>query len=69
MAWISAIGSFARVIGPLMASNAYVDIGPRWTFLAVDILLTFTILVTGCYYDRLVPFHDYLERRRHTPVV
>jgi len=62
MAWISGVGSFARVIGPLLVTHAYVGIGPRWTFFAVDVIVTFSILLLGCTYHRLVPFHEYLVR-------
>lgn len=61
MAWISAIGSLARVIGPLLVANAYVNVGPRWTFLIVDVILAFSILLLGSYYHRLVPFHEYMR--------
>ena len=62
MAWISAVGSLARVIGPLLVTHAYMSLGPRWMFFMVDVILTFSILLLGCYYDRLVPFHVYLRR-------
>ena len=64
MGWLVAIGSVAKIVGPLMVTNAYVDIGPRWTFLIVDLMIAFSIVLLGCNYGRLVPFHDYLEKRR-----
>eukprot|EP00112_Aurelia_sp_Birch-Aquarium-sp1_P006827 Seg1746.5 transcript_id=Seg1746.5/GoldUCD/mRNA.D3Y31 product="Major facilitator superfamily domain-containing protein 8" protein_id=Seg1746.5/GoldUCD/D3Y31 len=64
MAWIVAIGSLAKVVGPLLVTNAYVDVGPRWTFFIVDVLITLTIVLLGCNYGRLVPFHDYIEKKQ-----
>ena len=63
MAWIVAIGSVAKIFGPLMVTNAYVDIGPRWTFFIVDVMITLSIVLFGCNYGRVVPFHDYIEKK------
>lgn len=61
MAWITAVGSFARVLGPMLVSRAYVSIGPRWMFLVVDGILTFAILLFGIYRHHLIPFHEYIR--------
>ena len=66
MALLSAIGSLGRALGPLLLLNAYVEIGPRWMFLIVSVVLLLNILVLLCNYERIVPFHEYLEQRKTT---
>eukprot|EP00795_Rhopilema_esculentum_P000122 gene122-9735_t len=63
MAFISSIGSLARMIGPLAMAQMYSYFGPRWTYLSVNFIITGTILVFSCYYNRLIPFHDYVRQQ------
>lgn len=66
MGLLSATGAAARALGPLLLLNAYVEIGPRWMFLVVIVLLLLIILLLICNYQRIVPFHEYLERIKTT---
>ena len=69
MGWITATGSLARCVGPVMVTAAYVEVGPRWTFFGVDIMMTLSILTFAILYDKLIPFHEYVRKKVSAPLV
>lgn len=56
MGIFSAVGSFARVIGPLYVTAIYQHFGMRWTAASVDILLILTIVLLVVSWRRLLPY-------------
>eukprot|EP00794_Sanderia_malayensis_P007058 gene7058-7850_t len=66
MAWLTSVGSLARIIGPLIVSIAYKEIGPRWTFLIVDAVLALSILLLGSGLARTQEsFKDDINTEQH----
>ena len=43
MGMFSAVGASAGIVSPLMVSNVYKEMGPRWTYLVIDFILILTI--------------------------
>ncbi|XP_044537159.1 major facilitator superfamily domain-containing protein 8 isoform X5 [Gracilinanus agilis] len=56
MGWLTASGSGARILGPVFVSQAYTDLGPRWSFSLVCGILLLAVALLGAVYRRLVPF-------------
>ena len=57
MSYLAAVGGTARVVGPSMVTNMYVTVGPRWTFITIDVIIVLSIFVMIIAWKRLVPFH------------
>ena len=55
MGAFAGFGAFARVLGPIIVTNAYIQIGPRWTFFSMDVLLLITLVLLFYNYNRLDP--------------
>ena len=64
MGWITANGSLARCLGPIVITHAYVAVGPIWTFLGVDVMVTLCILIFGILFHKLVPFHEFVHKKK-----
>ena len=55
MGAFAGFGSLARVLGPIIVTNAYTQIGPRWTFFSLDVVLLITLAILFYNYRRFVP--------------
>jgi len=58
MGWLTAIGSLARVVGPLYVTNVYQRTGIRWTAVSVEAVLLLSLLLFWKFWRRLVPYED-----------
>jgi len=58
MGWITAVGSLARVAGPLYVTNVYQLTGIRWTAVTVLVILLLSLLLFWKFWRRLVPYND-----------
>lgn len=55
MGILTSIGSFSRMTGPIFVSYMYTELGTRWTFGLLVIVMIITIVLTLAFYKRLVP--------------
>uniref|UniRef100_T2M975 Major facilitator superfamily domain-containing protein 8 n=1 Tax=Hydra vulgaris TaxID=6087 RepID=T2M975_HYDVU len=56
MAWLTGIGSLARVAGPLYITAIYKHFGLRWSATSTIIIIFATIVTIGLSWRRLVPY-------------
>ncbi|XP_068249809.1 major facilitator superfamily domain-containing protein 8-like [Palaemon carinicauda] len=55
MGILTSIGSFSRMTGPIFVSYMYTELGTRWTFGLLVIVMMIVIFLTLAFYKRLVP--------------
>lgn len=55
MGILTSVGSLSRTLGPIFVSYMYTELGTRWTFGTLFILLAITVLGVSLFYKRLVP--------------
>merc|ERR1719341_138762 len=67
MGLLTAVGSLARICGPIFVSFIYVNYGTYWTFGLCTATLVFSTLVTVITFKRLVPI-DLVRESDHTAV-
>jgi ceroid-lipofuscinosis MFS transporter 7 len=58
MGWLTAAGSLARTLGPLLVSTVYHQFGPRWTFLTSSIFVVLGFFILFGLYSRIVPLQN-----------
>ncbi|XP_065653173.1 major facilitator superfamily domain-containing protein 8-like [Hydra vulgaris] len=56
MAWLTGIGSLARVAGPLYITAIYKHFGLRWSATSIIIIIFATIVTISLSWRRLVPY-------------
>ncbi len=64
MGLLTAAGSLARALGPMSISALYQHYGPYVTFGSVVGVLCCTILFILVCSPRLVPYHQYITKRK-----
>jgi len=55
--WFGATGGVARIVSPLLVTYLYANFGPRWTFVSIDSLVVFAIIILLLTHRRLIPYH------------
>jgi len=63
MGWLTGVGSFARVVGPIYVTAVFEYGGIRWTSTSICILLSITMLVFVLFWRRLVPYNERFRSR------
>ncbi|KAG2465434.1 MFSD8 protein, partial [Polypterus senegalus] len=56
MGWLTASGSGARTVGPVFVSQVYTNLGPRWAFSIICVLVGATAAFLCATYKRLIAF-------------
>jgi ceroid-lipofuscinosis MFS transporter 7 len=64
MGLLTASGSLARALGPMVTSVLYQHYGPYVTFTSVVVVLGLTILLILVCSPRLVPYHQYTSKHK-----
>ena len=64
MGYLTASGSFARIVGPIYIGAVYESLGQRFALLSVFVLLTIGSLMILIFYQKFVPFGSDEIRKR-----
>lgn len=56
MGWLTASGSGARTLGPVFVSQVYTNLGPRWAFSLICVIVLAAIVLLTAMYRRLIAF-------------
>lgn len=66
MGWLTAVGSLARIAGPLYVTAVYEKAGIRWTAVSIEAVLLLSLSLFWVFWRRLIPYHSLQRTLSHS---